>query len=219
MFCIFGELPQSFEITYESFLSYVPSEERQALRDEFTRSIQEKREYAFKHRILRKNGETRFVLERGFHDFDEKGNIRRSVGTVNDVTEQHKKDFQIASYINLINRQLIMSRTDLTGKIIDVSDFFCEISGYRREELIGHHHNIVRHHDMPKRVFTDLWKIIKRAETWDGEIKNLKKDGSSYWVETRISPEYDHLGNHIGYVSISIDITAKKSLEEIAIRD
>ncbi|WP_130537622.1 PAS domain S-box protein [Thiomicrorhabdus indica] len=219
VFRILGELPQSFQITYKTFLSFVPLDERQALMDEFSQSIQERREYTFKHRILRKNGETRFMLERGFHDFDEKGQIKRSVGTINDVTEQHKKDFQIASYVELINRQLIMSRTDLTGKIVEVSDFFCEISGYRREELIGQCHNIVRHPEMTTEVFSDLWTIIKRTETWEGELKNLRKDGSYYWIETRISPEYDHLGNHIGYVSISIDITAQKSLEEIAIRD
>ena len=216
---IFGETPQSFKATFETFMSFVHPDDRQALTEEYTQSIIEKREYDFKHRIRRKNGEIRFVIERGFHDFDEKGNVKRSVGTVNDITEQHEKDFKIDSYIGLINSQLIMSRTDLTGKIIEASDFFCEISGYSREELIGQNQNIIRHPDMSSETFRDLWKTIQSGKTWDGEIKNLRKDGSHYWVETRISPEYDHLGNHIGYLSIRIDITAQKSLEELAIRD
>ncbi|KUJ72614.1 sensor domain-containing diguanylate cyclase [Thiomicrospira sp. WB1] len=219
VFKIFGTAPQSFEPTYEAFIHYVHPNDRAELEREFQTSIDQKRGYDFKHRIIREDGEEGFVHERGFHYFDEQGELIRSVGTVNDITEQHRKDFEIASYVDLVNHQVIMSRTDLTGKITEVSDFFTEISGYQREELIGQSQNIVRHPDMPKRLFTQLWQTIQSEKTWTGDIKNLRKDGSAYWVRSRISPDYDHLGHWIGYISLRLDITAEKALEELAIKD
>ncbi|WP_028486871.1 sensor domain-containing diguanylate cyclase [Thiomicrorhabdus chilensis] len=216
---IFGVEPQSFEATFEGFMKYVHPEDRDALNHEYLESIEQKRTYNLTHRIIREDGRVGFVQERGFHDFDAKGEIVRSVGTVTDITEQHRKDFEIDNFVNLVNNQVIMSRTDLTGKIIEVSDFFCQVSGYSREELIGQNQNIVRHPDSPKRLFKELWNTIQSGKTWQGEIKNLRKDGSFYWVESRVSPDYDHLGNHTGYISLRLDITAQKALEEVAIKD
>lgn len=216
---IFGIAPQSFEPTYDAFIHYVHPNDRAELEREFQASIKEKRSYDFKHRIVDENGVEGFVHQRGFHYFDKTGELIRSVGTVNDITDQHRKDFEIASYVQLVNNQVIMSRTDLTGKITEISDFFCDISGYSREELVGQNQNIVRHPDMPKRLFAQLWQTIQSEKTWTGEIKNLRKDGSPYWVKSRISPDYDHLGHWVGYISLRLDITAQKALEELAIKD
>lgn len=125
----------------------------------------------------------------------------------------------IQRQFDLIDRHIIMSQTDLKGRIVYVSRAFCEISGYRKEELIGRPHHIVRHPDMSSELFREMWETIRSARTWKGDIKNLRKDGSFYWVDSTISPNYDDEGRVNGYTSIRIDITDRKKVEELSITD
>lgn len=219
VFRIFGLEPQSVTPNFELFISFIHPEDVNLVNDSYQQSLHDKSSYEVKHRIICRDGAQKYVLEKGFHDLDEQGNVLRTIGTVLDITEQHLKAFQVENLVNLVNSQLIMSRTDTRGKILEVSDFFCDISGYSREELIGQNQNIVRHPDMPSSFYQDLWQTIQSGKTWVGEIKNIKKDGGYYWVKSRISPDYDPFGNLIGYISLRQDITAQKRLEEIAIKD
>ena len=130
-----------------------------------------------------------------------------------------KKSKELNNSILTMSKYVIYSKTDLKGIITEASDAFCVISQYTREELVGKPHNIIRHKDMPKSVFKDMWATIKDGKTWSGEIKNRKKDGSYYWVEADISPEFDANGNIFSYVAIRHDISDKKKVEEIAITD
>ena len=115
---------------------------------------------------------------------------------------------------NLLNKYVISSTTDLKGEITGVSEAFCKISGYTAEELLGKPHNIVRHPDMPHELFEDMWKSLKNNKIWQGEIKNLCKDGSYYWVTAVVSPLYNN-GTKVGYNSVRQDITDGKRIEEL----
>ena len=86
--------------------------------------------------------------------------------------------------------ELIVSRTDLNGKITYANETFAQISGYEIDELIGKPHNIVRHPDMPHSVFKTLWETLRRGEMWKGYVKNLRKDGGYYWVYAEVSGVY-----------------------------
>jgi len=83
---------------------------------------------------------------------------------------------------------LIVSSTDLDGNIIYANRKFCAVSGYSKAELVGKNHNIVRHPDMPRLAFRQLWNTIKDGNEWTGIIKNLRKDGLYYWVYSHITP-------------------------------
>ncbi len=122
-------------------------------------------------------------------------------------------------YVSLVDKNIITSTTNLDGSIIYVSEAFCNISGYTKDELLGENHRIVRHPDMPKELYDNLWQNILNDNTWEGEIKNLKKDGGFYWVKASISPIYDKNGKKSGYTAIRQDITDKKLIEEISITD
>jgi PAS domain S-box-containing protein len=98
---------------------------------------------------------------------------------------------QLVGYVDIVDKYVITSSTDKRGRIISTSDAFCEISGYSREELIGSNHRIVRHEDMPESIYQELWGTIARGETWEGELKNKKKNGDFYWVHAYISPNFD----------------------------
>ncbi|MBI3874089.1 MAG: response regulator [Arcobacter sp.] len=110
---------------------------------------------------------------------------------------------QLEQYLEVINNVAIISKTDTKGVITFVNDIFCEVSQYTREELLGQPHNILRHPDMPKEAFKDLWSTIKNGHFWKGKVKNKAKDGSSYNVNATISPIYDiNQTTIVGYMAV-----------------
>ncbi|MDG6773237.1 sensor domain-containing diguanylate cyclase [Thiomicrorhabdus sp. ZW0627] len=126
---------------------------------------------------------------------------------------------KLDEYLDLIDENVITSSTDPYGTITSVSRAFCEISGFSREELIGRNHNVVRHPDMPKSLYKDLWRTISRGKVWRGEIKNRKKDDGFYWVDVTIKPEHDETGGVSGYTAVRHDITDRKKIEQLIITD
>lgn len=84
--------------------------------------------------------------------------------------------------IQLNKDTMIVSETDVKGVILYANDDFCTIAGYSKDELIGQSHNIVRHKDMPKVAFKDLWEHMKAKKVWHGIVKNSTKEGNYYWV-------------------------------------
>ncbi len=110
-----------------------------------------------------------------------------------------KKPEPINEEIELQNNIYIESDTDKKGVITYVNDYFAEISGYSKDELLGSPHNIVRHPDMPKILFKILWDRISRGENFHAAIKNMAKDGRYYWVFTDFEPLRDDKGDIIGY--------------------
>ena len=103
----------------------------------------------------------------------------------------------------------IHSQTDLKGRITEANAAFAEISGYRVEEMIGKAHNLVRHPDMPREAFTDLWKSLAAERPWQGVVKNRRKDGGFYWVIANASPVREN-GRVVGYQSIRFKPTREQ---------
>ncbi len=95
----------------------------------------------------------------------------------------------------------IISETDADGNIIYANRKFCEISGYEKSELLGQPHNIIRHPDVPISIFENMWTTIKQGRIWNGILKNLRKDGRYYWVDTTITPVTDEHGIIKGYAA------------------
>jgi len=108
--------------------------------------------------------------------------------------------------------ELIISRTDLKGVITYVNDTFADISGYEPDELVGKAHNIVRHPDMPKSAFADVWKTIGEGKVWSGYIKNMRKDRGYYWVHAEVSGVYKD-GTLVEYKSLRSPVEIENKLE------
>ncbi|MEA2073263.1 MAG: EAL domain-containing protein [Campylobacterota bacterium] len=113
----------------------------------------------------------------------------------------------LKSYKSNIDNNLIVTRTDLDGVITFANENFYNITGYTKEEVIGKNHNIVRSPETHSEQFEQLWKVILSKKTWHGTLQNRKKDGSSYWVDTTISPILDKDDNIVEFIAIRHNIT------------
>jgi PAS domain S-box-containing protein len=95
----------------------------------------------------------------------------------------------------------LVSQTDEKGVIVFANDDFCKIAGYTIDELVGKPHSIVRHKDMPRAAFKDLWSTVKKDKIWTGYVKNSTKDGGFYWVYATVFPKYNSQSKEKFYIS------------------
>ncbi|MGQ8366447.1 methyl-accepting chemotaxis protein [Glaciecola sp. 1036] len=102
----------------------------------------------------------------------------------------------------------LVSTTDTRGVITYANAIFCKVAGYTEEELVGKNHNLVRHPDMPKAAFKDMWEHLKQGHAWQGIVKNRCKDGGYYWVDAFVTPIYDG-SELVGYQSVRVKPDAK----------
>ncbi|WP_417326140.1 PAS domain S-box protein [Halarcobacter sp.] len=133
--------------------------------------------------------------------------LKKEKENIGNLLEEYKKTVDLSS---------IVSKTNAKGVITFVNEQFETISGYKKEELIGKSHNIVRHEDTPSEIFKDMWNTIRvLKKPWHGKIKNKKKDGSPYYVQTVINPILDIDDNIIEFIAVRSDIT---ELEETKLK-
>ncbi|MDD9339146.1 MAG: methyl-accepting chemotaxis protein [Providencia heimbachae] len=103
----------------------------------------------------------------------------------------------------------LMTTSDPQGNITQANDFFVQVSGYDLDELLQKPHNIIRHPDMPREAFADMWSTLKKGEPWTGIVKNRRKNGDHYWVRANIIP-MERQGVITGYMSIRIRATRQE---------
>lgn len=121
----------------------------------------------------------------------------------------------LEGYKKALDESSIVSKTDLKGIITYVNDNFCEISGYKKEELIGANHNIIRHPDTEKDFFKHLWETINNKKVFKGVIKNKKKNDQAYYVNSTIIPILDKNNDILEYIAIRNDITSLFEKDEL----
>jgi aerotaxis receptor len=113
----------------------------------------------------------------------------------NQPVTQHEYDFPAS--------QMLVSATDLKGRIQYCNPAFIAVSGFSREELIGQPHNLIRHPDMPAVAFADMWNTIREGRPWTALVKNRRKNGDHYWVRANVTPVSEQ-GNVVGYLSVRV---------------
>jgi aerotaxis receptor len=112
--------------------------------------------------------------------------------------------------------ELIVSQTDVPGNITMCNEAFVHMSGWSREELMGAPHSILRHPDMPKAAFADLWTTIDQGKRWSGYVKNLRRDGGFYWVYATVIPKIVD-GVLVGHTSVRREPSRDKVKELAAV--
>ena len=119
----------------------------------------------------------------------------------------------------LLRQHVIFSITDNKGRITDVSDAFCSHTGYSKKELIGNRHGILRSETTEVSLYNNMWSTISNNRDWFGEVQNLKKDGTPFWIKCTITPLFDKDDRKIGYLAIYSNITREKKIEEASYID
>ena len=116
---------------------------------------------------------------------------------------------------NIIDEEVIFSDdeelvsvTDTRGVIRYANSEFCKVAGFSKEELTGKNHNIVRHPDMPKAAFADMWSKLQSSQAWRGAVKNRCKDGRYYWVDAFVTPLYES-GKLAGFQSVRTTLSPR----------
>ncbi len=132
-----------------------------------------------------------------------------------------EKEFSetLSEYMALVDKYIISSDVDVDGKFTRVSQAFCNISGYTKDELIDNSHRMVRAPDITEQFYKEIVDVISADKTWEGHIENRTKGNRKYWTESLISQKYDKDKRIVGYTWIEHDITDKKKLEKISITD
>ena len=117
---------------------------------------------------------------------------------------------ETSSYRLALEEHAIVAVTNPQGRITYASDKFCEISQYKREDILGQTHRLVNSGHHSKSFFVNLWKTIGKGGIWHGQVRNKAKDGTDYWVDTSIVPFKDVHGKIIKYIAVRTDITPMK---------
>ncbi|QQE66583.1 hypothetical protein GFS31_32830 [Leptolyngbya sp. BL0902] len=148
-------------------------------------------------------------------DISDRKRLEQALNQVNQHLEtqvqQHSQE--LAVFRRAVDAAAIMVITDAAGVITTVNDRFCEVSGYRREELMGQTHRLIKADYHPPEFFQEMWETITQGRIWRGEVCNRHKDGHLYWMDTAISPFLGDDGRPVQYLAIRFDITSRKQME------
>jgi len=167
---------------------------------------------------------TRNALKAGAKDLIKKPYIIEEIILKADMWIDYKRKEEersssnqlLQEYRDIVDEGSIISKANIKGIITYVNDQFVELSGYTRKELIGSHHNMVRHPKMKSSVFKDMWNTIKnQKKTWKGKVRNRKKDGTTYWVDALIKPILGSNGEIIEFIALRTDITEIESYKKV----
>lgn len=178
-----------------------------------------KDEYVYKPYRLLNKGKIIWVnhIIKKIHDRD--GKLSHYYGYLTDITEAQKTKQELEQHLSIINDNVLISITDKEGIILDVSDAYCKLTNYSKDELIGKNHNIFRHSKTKDEFFIELWNTILDGRIWKGEHLNIDKFGNEFWVENSITPNFNDEGKIVGFTSVYNDITDKKRIAELSITD
>jgi PAS domain S-box-containing protein len=171
-------------------------------------------------RMVKNDGEQFWVQLEGIAVQTDPEGPREIRLILSDITEKVKllkinseQEAELRNLYQVLNSSSIVALTDIFGNITYVSDKFCQMSQYSREELIGKNPSILNSGHQDNQFYKELWNTISSGKIWTGEIKIRAKDGTFYWIFTTIVPSLDKSGKPFQYVSIIIDNTKRKEIE------
>lgn len=182
----------------------------------------ERREpFSLEYRLRHASGEYRWILDDATPRYDSDGNFIGYIGFCHDITERRLATdalLRAASVFSHAREGIVVTGTD--GTIVDTNEAFTRITGFSREEAIGHNPSILRSGNHLPEFYESMWKQLLEQGHWTGEIWNRRKNGEVYAELLTISSVCDSTGKPTNYIGLFSDITAQKEhqreLESIA---
>lgn len=141
---------------------------------------------------------------------------RKIIEENKDLDLSVKKSYlELSDSLKTIDNHIMSIRLDKNGIISDVSNAFCEVSGFSKGELIGHPHRILVDQELDDKKYQEVLDYIKKGNSYNFELKCLKKDGTYFWSESFIEPNFDIKNKLIGFTIIRNNITDKKTIQKL----
>ncbi|MGK7944394.1 MAG: EAL domain-containing protein [Microcystaceae cyanobacterium] len=214
IFQILEKTPEQFDNSYETWRASIHPDDREMVNSIFSSAIEHHQTYQMSYRLITHNRLIKHVQEQGETTYGDSGFPLRTVGTLQDITQQVQTDAKMrqaaAVFKNTTEGVMI---TDLKGMILEVNQAFCAITGYSREEVIGNNPRLLNSGRYDQDFYAGMWQSLISEGHWQGEIWNRRKNGSSYPELLSISAVTDDDGNPTGYVGVFSDITKAKESE------
>jgi len=221
LYHIFETNPNVVRPSEKNFLKQLHLEDRERAHAAYVELVKTKKPYHITYRLLLPNGKLKYVNERCRAEFDENGHPWRSIGTIQDITEQkigednlRKSIKEIQDLKYALDQSAMVVTINKDAQIITANKNFCSTSQYTEKELIGRAFKMTDSNYHSKWFLQNLWDTVERGAVWKGELKNKTKDNTCYWVDTAVIPFLDEQGIISQYVVIQRNITEKKRLEE-----
>lgn len=209
------------EVTYESFMAAVHPEDREALRAQQERALEEGVSIDIEYRIRRPNGEMRVLKEQGEVEFAEDGSAIRLSGTVLDVTERKEREKRLkvlSEAVQQAKEAVLITEAEPLGepgpKIVYVNEAFERRTGYSEAEVLWKTPRILQGPETERAVLDSLREALEAGEEWEGETVNYRKDGTPYQVQWNVSPVRGDDGEIEYWVSVQRDVTEERKREQ-----
>ncbi len=197
-----------------SYADIIYPEDIEYVQNSINEGIDNNTAFTLEYRILTKNGEIRWVWERGSVVYDFVNNKNVLEGIIHDITEHKKSQLDVKRLTTAVNSAANgMMLTDLDAEIIWVNPSFTKLTGYTFEEVKGKKTSVLRSGIHNDEFYNDLWSTVKSGKVWQSEVVNKRKDGSLYFEEMTITPIKDDHGNIANFIAVITDITDRLKAE------
>jgi len=211
---IWGRSRESLMENAKTFLDTIHAEDRARVRATMETEKGRGQPFSHEYRIVRPDGSTRWIWDRGFPVAGQDGSVLRYIGVAQDITQRKRADearARLAAAVEQAAEAIII--TDPDGIILYVNPAFEKVTGYSTREVLGKNPRLLKSGKHDAGFYRELWATLSRGEVWNGRMTNRRKDGSLYQEEITISPVHESTGKIVNYVAVKRDVTQEQALE------
>ena len=210
-----GWPPRAFLEGEKAFAELIHSDDGERVNELVRLALWEGESYFVEYRITRRDGDERWVSETGTGVRDESGAIAWIDGVIIDNTEAKLRNAEFESVVNAIGRSLALVEFDLGGHILNANDNFLTLTGYRLDELRGHHHEILcTPEEVRSDAYRQLWDRLREGRFTSGEFLRIGKQGQSIWIQGSYNPILAPDGTPYKVIKFASDLSERHAMEQ-----
>jgi len=210
-----GWLPQDFLEGRITFTQLTLPEEVDRLWAEVSVAIHERRPYHVEFGLRDREGRLRWVSESGRPVVGDDGQVLWIDGVIMDMTVFRERNAEFESTVRAINRALAVVEFDMQGHVLDANANFCELMGYRLDEIVGRHHRMFCEPAYAQtEAYAQFWAQLRAGQLDGGEYERLGKDGRRIWIQATYNPIFDVQGRPFKVVKFATDLSQRLAMEQ-----
>ena len=210
-----GWPPRAFTEGEKAFAALIHPDDSERVNETVRVALWEGESYYVEYRIMRRDGDERWVSETGTGVRDESGAIAWIDGVIIDNTESKLRNAEFESIVNAIGRSLAVVEFDLGGHILNANENFLSLTGYRLDELRGHHHEILCDpEEIRGEAYRRLWDTLRQGRSISGEFRRLGKQGQSIWIQGSYNPIFAPDGTPYKVIKFASDLSERHAMEQ-----